>query len=139
MKYIALCASMGLSSSVVLNSIQVITVENDPVHAVIAPCPKEYVPGCWVDRAGVCAAGRCLCSPHPYEFVSLLIVPSTLKPLPVHPSYHYIRNYGFSLWNHWLPGIVVPGCPGTVPVVGPDTYIRSGVAWVRTIWSQGGS
>ena len=43
--------------------------------------------------------------------------PTRDQPTPVHPRQTtkepWIRSvYGFSLWNHWLPALVVTGSPG---------------------------
>ena len=52
-------------------------------------------------------------------------------------SYHYFKKPGFlflgcSLWNHWLPAIVVTGCPGTLafcrrPCRNPTRVIPQGL------------
>ena len=40
---------------------------------------------------------------------SLLIA----SQLPLYKEPGIRSVYGVSLWNHWLPGMVVTGCPGT--------------------------
>ena len=44
--------------------------------------------------------------------VSHTTTPVVLQ-LPLYKETGFIGIwYGFSLWNHWLPAIVVTGCPG---------------------------